>query len=175
MLGANLRADVRRMLPDRSMSSRRASRPAGYSAASGARSRRWSWPSANAMMRAITGQAAIVGSPKAKPPVASLIQPMTKGPKKPARLPIELIAAMPGATAAPARNAVGRRPEDRLRSEEAESPHGQREHLHRRVGEEGRTANADRRERLRAGEMNRALPLKIRSPPPPEHAAKPTR
>ena len=60
------------------------------------------------MTRAIAGQAAIVVSPKAKPPVASLIQPMTKGPKKPARLPIELIAAMPGAAAAPARNAVGR-------------------------------------------------------------------
>jgi hypothetical protein len=55
------------------------------------------------------------------------------------------------------------RPEDRLRSEEAEGPDGQRNHLHRRVGEQGRTANADRRERLSDGEVHRALPSKIRS------------
>src|SRR5271156_1512268 len=47
-------------------------------------------------------------------------------------------------------------PEDRLRGEEAEGPDGQRNHLHRRVGEEGRTANADRREPLSDGEMHRA-------------------
>src|SRR5271170_5622475 len=63
------------------------------------------------------------------------------------------------------------RPEDRLRSEEAEGPDGQRNHLHRRVGEESRTANAERRQRLRDGEVDRALPPMIRSPPPPDHAA----
>ena len=40
-------------------------------------------------------------------PVESLIQPMAYGPAKPARLPIELISAIPPAADVPDRNAVG--------------------------------------------------------------------
>src|ERR1700749_36424 len=46
-------------------------------------------------------------SPAPKPPVLSLIQPIAYGPKKPARLPSELIAAIPPAAAAPDRKAAG--------------------------------------------------------------------
>src|ERR1700754_2442297 len=46
--------------------------------------------------------------PAPKLPVLALIQPITYGPKKPDRLPSELIAAIPPAAAAPDRNAAGK-------------------------------------------------------------------
>src|SRR5690348_10076537 len=59
------------------------------------------------MSMALTANPAISNSPPVKLPVASLIQPIAYGPAKPARLPIELITAMPAAAAVPDRTAVG--------------------------------------------------------------------
>src|SRR3954469_11064275 len=46
-------------------------------------------------------------SPPRKLPVRSLTQPITHGPAKPPRFPIELMVAMPVAAAVPDRNIVG--------------------------------------------------------------------
>src|SRR6266436_6040601 len=49
----------------------------------------------------------IASRPPAKLCVTSLIRPTIEGPTKPARLPVELIKAMPPAAAAPSRKAGG--------------------------------------------------------------------
>ena len=54
-----------------------------------------------------TSRPATKYSPPVKLPVWSLIQPISPGPTKPPRLPIELIVAMPAAAAEPDRNIVG--------------------------------------------------------------------
>src|SRR5258705_339918 len=46
--------------------------------------------------------------PMSVDPVRSTSQPISHGPRNPARLPMELMSAMPAAAAAPARMAVGR-------------------------------------------------------------------
>ena len=56
---------------------------------------------------AISANAASAKSPPAKLPVTSLTQPTMDGPKKPPRLPNELIQAMLAAAAMPVRNIGG--------------------------------------------------------------------
>src|SRR5262245_40492766 len=56
---------------------------------------------------AMMARPAIRSRPAVKLPVASFIQPIAYGPAKPARLPIELITAMPAAAALPDKTAVG--------------------------------------------------------------------
>jgi hypothetical protein len=60
------------------------------------------------MTNATTATPTSTSRPLVKLPVASLIMPITDGPTKPARLPIELMMAIPPAAAAPDRKAVGK-------------------------------------------------------------------
>lgn len=57
---------------------------------------------------AMAGSTASTSNPVIVLPVNSLTQPISYGPPKPARLPIELINAMPPAAATPLKKAVGR-------------------------------------------------------------------
>ena len=75
----------------------------------------------NAALMSNTPPARTASSPPVKLPVASLIQPIAYGPTKPARLPIELMMAMPAAAAAPERNGGRQRPEHRQVGEHAEA------------------------------------------------------
>ena len=80
---------------------------AGDGLRAGVRSSAVSWPSASTITIATMAVPASTSSPSVKLPVESLIRPITDGPAKPARLPIELMMAMPPAAAAPDRKAVG--------------------------------------------------------------------
>jgi hypothetical protein len=60
-------------------------------------------------------------------------------------LPIELIAAMPGATTDPARKAVGRVQKIGSGGVDAEGVDRQRDHLQDGIAEKGGAADADRR------------------------------
>ena len=83
---------------------------------------------------------------------------MANGPKKPARLPTELITAMPAAAAAPDRNAVG---SVQNTGSTANTPNAPIEgsHLQRRIVEQRRQPDADRRQRERDRGMALALHL----------------
>src|SRR5262249_4449400 len=80
---------------------------AGDESRAGVRSSAVSWPRASTIAMARMAAPASTSSPSVKLPVESLIRPITDGPTKPARFPIELMMAMPPAAAAPDRKAVG--------------------------------------------------------------------
>src|SRR3954449_3214145 len=66
-----------------------------------------SWPPRKTSNPAASGDSDSTRKPVDVLPVASFTQPIKYGPPKPARLPIELISAMPPAAAVPDSHAVG--------------------------------------------------------------------
>src|SRR5260370_34908464 len=66
-----------------------------------------SWPPRKTRRPPISGSTASTNRPVEVLPVASFTQPIKYGPPNPARLPIELISAIPPAAAVPDSHAVG--------------------------------------------------------------------
>ena len=101
--------------------------------------------------------AATTYRPAATPPVHSFIQPIMKGVAKPARLPTELMKAMPPAAAVPVK-ARRNRPEHGKRAQHADSGYAQRGHRQHRVADAGGGQREPRRADQRgAGAMQAPL------------------